>query len=62
MELKRTRINPENLPGWVRDDLVLKMFDNCGLRVEVLYDKKYRKGLSDKPIIIIRNKKIKKLI
>jgi hypothetical protein len=61
MELKKTRINPEELPGWVRDDLVIKMLDNCGLRVKIFYDQKYLKGMSDKPIIVIRRKKRKKI-
>ena len=44
------------LPSWVRDNLVLKLLDELGLNVEVMYDLKYLNGLSNKPLVIIRGK------
>jgi hypothetical protein len=46
-----------DIPDWARDNLVLKLLDDHGLRVRVVYDKKYQNGLSDKPLIVIRRKR-----
>ena len=48
-------IRPE-VPAWARDNLVLKLLDDQGMRLEVNYDLKYLNGLCSKPLIIIRNK------
>jgi hypothetical protein len=44
-------------PSWVRDNLVLKLLDDNGLKVEIMYDQKYLNGLHSKPLILIRGKK-----
>jgi len=46
-----------DIPDWARDNLVLKLLDDHGLRVRVVYDKKYQNGWSDKPLIVIRRKR-----
>lgn len=43
-----------DVPAWVRDNLVLKLLDDKGLRLEVMYDRKYLNGLCNKPLIVIR--------
>jgi hypothetical protein len=43
-------------PPWVRDNLVLKLLDDNGLRVEIVYDRKYLNGLSNKPLVVIKRK------
>jgi hypothetical protein len=44
------------LPAWYRDNLVLKLLDDNGLKLEIMYDQKYLNGLSTKPLILIRGK------
>jgi peptidoglycan/xylan/chitin deacetylase (PgdA/CDA1 family) len=43
-------------PAWARDNLVLRLLDNHGLRLEVLYDAKYLDGRASKPLIVIGTK------
>ncbi len=43
-----------DVPAWVRDNLVLKLLDDKGLRLEVMYDRKYLNGLCNRPLIVIR--------
>ncbi len=57
MEKGRSRGSLDCIPDWLRDNLVLRLFDNCGFRVEVLYDYKYRNGICDKPLIMIKRKR-----
>jgi hypothetical protein len=45
-----------DVPTWARDNLVLKMLDDQGLHLEVVYDRKYLNGMSKKPVIVIRAK------
>lgn len=45
------------IPAWARDNLVLKLLDDKGLRLEVMYDQKYLNGLSNQPLIVIRGKR-----
>jgi len=45
------------IPSWVRDNLVLKLLDDQGLAVEVVYDRKYLNGLSSSPLIVVRSKR-----
>jgi hypothetical protein len=44
------------IPAWSRDNLVLKLLDDNGLKLEIMYDQKYLNGLSTKPLILIRGK------
>jgi hypothetical protein len=44
------------IPSWVRDNLVLKLLDDNGLKLEIMYDQKYLNGLHTKPLILIRRK------
>jgi len=44
-----------DIPAWARDNLFLKMLDDHGFRVRVVYDRRYLSGLSDKPLIVIRS-------
>ena len=44
------------IPAWVRDNLVLRLLDDNGLKLEIMYDQKYLNGLHTKPLIIIRRK------
>ena len=44
------------IPAWVRDNLVLRLLDDNGLKLEVIYDQKYLNGLHTKPLILIRGK------
>jgi len=44
------------IPPWVRDNLVLKLLDDMGLRVEIVYDRKYLNGLSNKPLVVVKGK------
>jgi len=44
------------IPAWARDNLVLKLLDDQGLSLEVIYDRKYLNGLCAKPLIVIRGK------
>lgn len=44
------------VPAWARDNLVLKLLDDQGLKLEVIYDRKYLDGLCNKPLIVIRGK------
>jgi len=44
------------IPAWVRDNLVLKLLDDNGLKLEIMYDQKYLNGLHNKPLILIRGK------
>jgi hypothetical protein len=45
------------LPAWVRDNLVLSLLDDSGLKLEIMYDQKYLNGLHSKPLIRIRGKR-----
>ena len=45
------------VPAWVRDNLVLKLLDDRGLRLEVMYDQKYLNGVASQPLIVIRGKR-----
>ncbi len=45
------------VPAWARDNLVLKLLDDKGLRLEVMYDQKFLNGLASKPLIVIRGKR-----
>jgi hypothetical protein len=44
------------VPAWARDNLVLRLLDDQGLRLDVVYDKKYLDGLCNRPLIVIRRK------
>ena len=46
-----------DIPAWARDNLFLKMLDDHGFRIRVVYDQRYLNGLSDKPLIVIRRKR-----
>ncbi|MFB0558840.1 MAG: hypothetical protein ACETVY_06970 [Candidatus Bathyarchaeia archaeon] len=46
-----------DIPAWARDNLVLKLLDDRGLNLEVVYDRKYLNGLCDRPLIVIRSKR-----
>ena len=45
------------IPSWARDNLVLRLLDDNGLKLENMYDQKYLNGLHAKPLILIRGKK-----
>lgn len=45
------------VPAWVRDNLVLKLLDDRGLRLEIMYDQKFLNGLANQPLIVIRGKR-----
>ena len=45
------------IPAWTRDNLVLKLLDDNGLKLEIMYDQKYLNGLHTKPLILIRGKR-----
>lgn len=45
------------VPAWARDNLVLKLLDDKGLRVEVMYDQKFLNGQANQPLIVIRGKR-----
>ena len=45
------------MPAWTRDNLVLKLLDDNGLKLEIMYDRKYLNGLHTKPLILIRGKR-----
>jgi len=47
----------EDLPAWARDNLVLKLLDDKGLKLEVMYDQEYLRGIYDTPLIVIRGKR-----
>jgi hypothetical protein len=36
--------------------LVLRLLDDQGLRLDIVYDKKYLDGLCNRPLIVIRRK------
>jgi hypothetical protein len=44
------------IPAWARDNLVLKLLDDQGLKLMVVYDRKYIDGLCNKPLIVVRRK------
>jgi hypothetical protein len=46
----------DEIPPWARDNLVLKLLDDMGLRVEIVYDRKYLNGLSNKPLLVVKGK------
>ena len=46
--------NSDKLPSWVLDNSVLKVFDDCGIKVEVVYDEKYLSGKANRPLVICR--------
>ena len=45
------------VPTWARDNLVLKLLDDKGLRLEIMYDQKYLNGVASQPLIVIRGKR-----
>jgi len=45
------------VPAWARDNLVLKLLDDRGLRLEIMYDQKFLNGLANQPLIVIRRKR-----
>ena len=45
------------VPAWARDNLVLKLLDDKGLRLEIMYDQKFLNGLANQPLIVIRGKR-----
>jgi hypothetical protein len=45
------------IPAWTRDNLVLKLLDDNGLKLEIMYDQKYLNGLCIRPLILIRGKR-----
>ena len=45
------------VPTWARDNLVLKLLDDKGFRLEVMYDRKFLNGLANQPLIVIRGKR-----
>lgn len=46
-----------DVPAWARDNLVLKLLDDQGLILEVVYDHKFLNGLNSKPLIVIKAKR-----
>jgi len=46
-----------DIPAWARDNLVRKLLDDQGLRLEVVYDRKFLNGLNSKPLIVIKAKR-----
>jgi len=56
---KKVRTQPiaRVIPAWARDNLVLKLLDDKGMRLEVMYDQKYLNGLENQPLIVIRRKR-----
>ena len=58
--MSRNRVgsqSPETgMPAWVRDNLVLRLLDDNGLKLEIMYDQKYLNGLHTMPLILIRGK------
>lgn len=49
-----SKSSTSDVPAWVRDNLVLKLLDDKGMRLEVMYDRKYLNGLCNKPLIVIK--------
>ena len=49
-----------DIPAWALDDLVLRMLDDMGFRIRVVYDEKYYNGSSTKPLLVIRKKRMGK--
>lgn len=49
-----------DIPAWALDDLVLRMLDDIGFRIRVVYDEKYYSGSSNKPLLVIRRKRMGK--
>jgi hypothetical protein len=45
-----------SLPDWVRSNEVLRAFDACGIKVEVVFDEKYLSGRADRPLVVCRGK------
>lgn len=52
----RSETFKKEVPAWVRDNLVLKLLDDYGLRVEIIYDRKYLNGLCNKPLVVIKSR------
>lgn len=52
----RSETFKKEVPAWVRDNLVLKLLDDHGLRVEIIYDRKYLNGLCNKPLVVIKSR------
>jgi hypothetical protein len=46
-----------DVPAWARDNLVLKLLDDQGFSLEVVYDRKFLNGLNSKPLIVIKAKR-----
>ena len=49
-----------DIPAWARDNLVLKLLDDKGFRIKVVYDEKYLNGLCKRPLIVIRRKRVRR--
>ena len=45
------------IPAWARDNLVLRLLDDNGLKLEIMYDQKYLNSLHAMPLILIRGEK-----
>jgi len=56
MSWSRTRQGLRDVPDWAQDDLVLRLLEDNGLRLQVVYDNKYLSGLRSKPLIVIERK------
>ncbi len=52
----RSETYKKEVPAWVRDNLVLKLLADHGLRVEIIYDRKYLNGLCNKPLVVIKSR------
>jgi hypothetical protein len=53
----RSEASQSEVPAWARDNLVLKLLDDKGLRLDVMYDQKYLNGMANQPLIVIRRKR-----
>lgn len=52
----RSETYTQEVPAWVRDNLVLKLLDDQGFIVEIIYDRKYLNGLCNKPLVVIKSR------
>lgn len=50
----------DNLPAWVRDNEVLRHLYENGIKVEIVYDRKYLTGRADTPLVVCRGKIVKR--
>jgi len=46
----------KDIPAWARDNLVLRMLDDVGFKLRVIYDEKYLHGICDKPLLVISSR------